>query len=91
MNSYSKSTEILNFKDQKWIQGPELPCDKGPEYASCVELPEASDIACVVIGGNIGEEYCSSNVYGLNKSTTEWTSLGKIRKGRFLHIALPFS
>ena len=81
----------MNFKDQKWIQGPELPCNKGPEYASCVELPEASDIACVVIGGDIGEEYCSSNVYGLNKSATEWTFLGKIRKGRFRHIALPFS
>ena len=94
-NHYSKSTEILSFKDQKWIQGPELPCDNAPEYRSmtalCVELPEATDIACVVIGGNIGEEYCSSNVYGLNKSMTEWTSLGKTRKGRYRHIALPFS
>ena len=85
----------MNFKDQKWIQGPELPCNDAQEYrtitALCVELPEATDIACVVIGGNIGEEYCSSNVYGLNKSMTEWTSLGKTRKGRFRHIALPFS
>ena len=80
----------MNFKDQKWTQGPELPCNKGPEYASCVELPETTNIACVVIGGAIGGEY-SSNVYGLNKSTTEWTFLGKIRKGRFRHIALPFS
>ena len=90
-NAHLKSTEILNFKDQKWIQGPELPCNNGPEKASCVELPAATNFACVVVGGDIGEEYCSSNVYGLNKSTTEWTFLGKIRKGRFCHIALPFS
>ena len=88
---FSKTTEILNFKDQKWTQGPELPCNDGPEHASSVELPEATNIACVVIGGYFGDRYCSSNVYGLNKSMTEWTLLGKISEGRSRHIALPFS
>ena len=85
----SKSTEILNVKDKKWVQGPSLPC--GIEYAACVALPPAKSFACVVIGGWTSKENYPSDVYGLNQSLTEWTLLGNIRLGRYDHIALPLT
>ena len=84
-----KSTEILNTKDQKWSQGPTLPC--GMVYAACASLPFSNDFACIIVGGATIEEEYSSNVYGLNKALTEWKHLGKIREGRRFYIALPLS
>ena len=86
---YSKSTEILNIKDQKWIIGPNLPCGIG--RTECVSLPPSTNFACIIVGGATIEENLSSNVYGLNKNLSEWTPLGKIRKGRQGNIALPLS
>ena len=81
----------MEIKDLKWIQGPGLPL--GIRSSSCVALPPTSDFACVLIGGLIAGQgfMVSSNVYGLNRSLKEWKFLGKIRKGRVGHIALPFS
>ena len=86
---FSKSTEILNLKDQKWVQGPLLPV--GIEDAACVALPPQSDFACIVVGGEKSDENVSPNVYGLNKTLTKWSILGKIKTGRRRHIALPLS
>ena len=73
----------------------------GIDDAACVSLPptmkSVSNISCVVVGGNTerwtgdtgGED--SSDVYGLNRSLTTWTHLGKIKKGRSDHIVLPLS
>ena len=77
------------MKDKKWVQGPTLP--SGVFHAACVALPPTHDYACVIVGGSTIEETHSSNVYGLNKSLSQWTHLGKIRTGRQSHIALPFS
>ena len=77
------------FNREKWIQGPDLAV--GIKAAACVALPLSSNFACVVVGGWTKKEYYSSNVYGLDKSLTEWTFLGKIRNGRRSHIALPIS
>lgn len=77
------------MKNLKWIQGPELPL--GIRWASCVALPPTHKFACVLVGGCTKEDKYSSNVYGLNRSSKEWTPLGKIRTGRYCHIALPFS
>ena len=87
-NLYSRSTEILNIEDQKWVKGPNLPYGNGK--AACVSLPPTTNFACVIVGGETFESY-SSNVYGLNKSLNEWRHLGKIRKERQCHIALPLS
>ena len=85
----SKSTEILHIADQKWVQGPNLPV--GMRSSACVALPPTSNFSCVIIGNSSGEESFSSGVYGFDKSLSEWTPLGKIRKGRYNHIALPIS
>ena len=77
------------MKDKKWVQGPTLPC--GVFDAASVSLPPRNDYACVIVGGFTIEETHSSNVYGLNKSLSQWAHLGKIRKGRQSHIALPIS
>ena len=85
---YSKSTEILNIKDNKWIQGPKLPC--AIAKAACVSLPPTANFACVLLEGWTFDNH-SSNVYGLNKTLTEWTHLGKIRIKEQCLIALPLS
>ena len=89
---FSKSTEILNVKDQKWVQGPTLPF--GVKYAACVALPPLSNFACALIGGQIKDNHPSSHsshlltdhtyslcVYGLNKTLTKWLLLGKMNIG----------
>ena len=86
---YSKTTEILDMTNLKWMQGPKLPF--GIRKASSVALPPTSKFICVVIGGLSEKEESSSIVYGLNRSSKEWTLLGKIRTGRWGHIALPLS
>ena len=92
-DSSSNSTEILNLKSghKKWIQGPTLPCEI--INAACLALPLEKSIACVLIGGWNSEDRPrrSSNVYGLSRSLTKWTFIGKIRLGRSDHIALPLS
>ena len=92
-----KCTEILDLKDWKWVQGPEFAVEI--RNAACVALPSSSNFACVVVRGRTGGlkmfrlfkkcEENLSNVYGLDKSLKEWTLLGKLRKGRHSHIALP--
>ena len=84
-----KTTEILNIKKQKWIQGPPLPC--GIQQAACVSLPLSTEFACIIVGGCTDEEQASSDIYGLNNALTEWKHLGKIRKARQSHIAVPLS
>ena len=79
----------MNIKDQKWVQGPELPC--GIRFATCTALPQSNNFACVVVGGQSEEENYSSQVYALNKTMSEWTVLGNIRIGRYSHIAIPIS
>ena len=86
---HSKTTELLDLKNLKWIQGPELPL--GIKGASCDALPPTHNFACVLVGGWTKEDKYSPNVYGLNRSSKEWTRLGMIRTGRYGHIALPFS
>ena len=88
----SETTELLDFRDKKWVEGPDLPL--GIRDSACVALPPTSYFACIVVGGEISEGITnkySSNVYGLNKSLDEWTLLGKITRGRSRHIALPLS
>ena len=46
---YSKTTEILDMKNFKWVQGPELPLEI--YRASSVALPPTSKYVCVLIGG----------------------------------------
>ena len=77
------------MKNFKWVQGPELPLEI--YRASSVALPPTSKFFCVLIGGYTKENSYTSNVYGLNRSSNEWTLLGKIRRGRYNHIALPLS
>ena len=87
----SKTTEILNLKDHKWVQGPELPV--GIIAASCVALPLTSRFACAVVGGKTmkpGQDAkYSSNVYGLERRLMQWKLLGKLREERSSHISLP--
>ena len=87
----SNTTEILYLNERKWVQGPCLPVKI--HYAACVVLPPTSCFACVIVGSCRGEvePSFSSNVYGLDKGLSEWTLLGKIRKGRYGHVALPIS
>ena len=62
-----------------------------------VALPPTSNFACVVLGGwtddkDDEDDYKVSNdVYGLNNKLTEWTYLGKMRRGTCRHIALPLT
>ena len=69
-----------------------MPCEV--RNAACVSLSPTTNFACVIVGG---ETFGSnpSNVYGLNKTLTEWTDLGKIRSERqyamMRPIALPLS
>ena len=95
LRRHAPTTEILHLNAPKWVQGPKLPI--GILSASCVALPPTSAFACIVVGGETSRqldfdyEKCSSDVYGLNRSLTEWTLLGSIRTGRSSHIALPIS
>ena len=84
---YSKSTEIFNFSDQKWVKGPSLPC--GINSLACVAAPRLHKFACLLVGGDTEETKNSQNVYGLSKNLSEWKLLGKIKKGRHDHIAIP--
>ena len=84
-----KTTEILHLTERKWVQGPILPEEISD--AACAALPPTSHFACVIVGGSTTENTFSSNVYSLDKSLSKWTVLGKIRKGRYGHIALPIS
>ena len=85
------------MKEQRWVKGPNIPL--GTHIASCVALAPTLEYACLLIGGrtekykneNLAEYEYWKNVYGLRKSLDEWTLLGKIKEGRFSHIALPFS
>ena len=84
---YSKSTEIFNFNDQKWVQGPTLP--RGISSSACIAAPRLSSFACVLVGGD-SEDRCNlQNIYGLSKNLSEWKLLGAIKKGRHFHILLP--
>ena len=89
----TNTTEIFNIDKSQWTQGPPLPCRI--DSAACVSLPptmkSVSNISCVVVGGCTDKQRCSSDVYGLNRSLTSWTHLGKIKKGRWGHIVLPLS
>ena len=86
----SKTTEILYLTKRNWIHGPRLPVEI--ESAACVAHPPTSNFACVIVGGSsINSSSSSSNVYGLDKSLSKWTLLGKIRNERYGHIALPIS
>ena len=85
--NFTRTTEILHLKDQRWVQGPELPL--GIISASCVELPITSSFACVLIGGYTEKGNYSSHIYGLNRKLTGWEVLGKIRTARDSHTALP--
>ena len=58
--------------------------------AACVSLHPIANFACVIVGGKAFEK-SSANVYGLNKTLSEWTALGKIRKKRKDYITLPLS
>ena len=94
------TTEIFLIKERKWIQGPKLPNEM--DRTTCVALPFSINYHCIVIGGmgwggiaidsvNPGHTMYE-NVYGLGRSLTAWTFLGRIeRKKREYHIALPIS
>ena len=87
----SRTSEILDLDNRKWVQGPELPL--GLHNSACVALPRTSNFACVVIGGvdwmctgnkeDKDNDKISDVVYGLNKKLTEWTFLGKMNGRRF--------
>ena len=90
----SNTTEIFNIKEQKWVPGPTFPCEISD--SACVSLPSTMKFTCLVIGGEIEGISCccasepkSNDVWGLNKSLTKWTHLGRIRKSRSRHIVLP--
>ena len=97
----SNTTEIFNIKEHKWIPGPTLPERFGkfpisydykkfvPRGSAYVSLPSTMKFTCLVIGGEDLE--MRNDVWGLNKSLTSWTNLGKIRGFRSGHIALPLS
>ena len=84
---YSKSTEIFNFNDQKWVQGPTLPCGIGS--SACVAAPRLSNFACILVGGIREDRSSLQNVYGLSNNLSEWKILGTIEKGRHYQILLP--
>ena len=71
------------------MKGPNLPCGIGKP--ACVSLPPITNFACVIVGGAIKGKTSSSDIYGLNKTLTEWTHLGKLRKEEYWPIALPLS
>ena len=82
------TTEIFKIREGQWIQGPPFPFKISS--AACVSLLPTMNFACVVVGRN--KQYIEewfSDVYGLNRSLTSWTHLGKIKKGRSCHIVLP--
>ena len=97
------TTDILNIKDGKWIQGPKLPYEISG--AACVALPPTMKYSCVVIGGATSIPYRlrdstgfwrqeilhRSGVFGLNRSLTNWEFLGTMMNKRCDHIALPLS
>ena len=87
----TNTTEIFKISEKKWIQGPPCPC--GIANAACASLPptmkSVSNIGAVVVGGDTEKERFSSDVYGLNRSLTNWKHLGKIKKGRIGHIVFP--
>lgn len=58
---YSKSTEILTIKDQKWIPGPDLP--RGMRDAACVALPSTMKYALLLIGGSDQDNYLSTGFF----------------------------
>ena len=88
-NKDYKTTEILYLTERKVVQGPRLPVEVC--FTACVALPPTSNFSCLIIGTSRGENLLSLGVYGLDKSLSEWTPMGKIRKGRYHHIALPIS
>jgi len=89
----TNTTEIFNINQSKWTEGPNFPC--GIISAACVPLPptmkSVSNISCVVVGGSTDKGLYSSEIYGLDRTMTKWTHLGKIKKGRESHIVLPLS
>ena len=84
---YAKSTEIFNFKSQKWVVGPTLPY--GIKSSECIAGPQLCNFACIIVGGHTKERDYSQIVFGLNKSLSEWIILGTLKKGRYDHIAIP--
>ena len=74
----SRTTEILNVQDQTWARGPKLPSEV--RWASCDPLPPIINFACVILGKMSEETNYCSNVYGLNRTLTEWTLFGSHRK-----------
>ena len=89
----ANTTEIFKIGEKQWIEGPPFPCEI--DGASCVSLPPPMNFACVVVGGETDEDTIddqeTSDVYGLNRSWTGWTYLGKIKKGRQMNIVLALS
>ena len=83
----SNTTEILDLKVKKWVQGPALPL--GARYTTCVTLPQTSNFSCVVFGSGSSQESSSTSVYGLDKRVMEWKLLGKISSSRCVRNALP--
>ena len=64
----------------------------------CISLPPTTNFSCVIVGGTTNGEFdkqilegFSTNIYGLNKTLTEWSHLGKIREGSRFNVALPLS
>ena len=58
--------------------------------AACVSLPPTANFACVIVKGWAFDNL-SSNVYGLNKTLTEWIHLGKTQIKEQCLIAFPLS
>lgn len=89
----SSTTEIFKIGEKRWIQGPPFPSEI--DGAACVPLFLLTNFACLVVGGET-EEYTidaqeTSDVYGLDRSWTGWTHIGKIKKGRQMNIVLALS
>ena len=83
MYEFNPTTEILNMRDKTWTRGPTLPSDikrNQVKWASCVVLPPIINFACIIVVKTTNETNYCSNVYGLNRTLTEWTLLGKYRK-----------
>ena len=80
------SIEIYNIKSGVWVEGPPLPY--GETYASCAPLPPTSKYACLAIGSGTKKTNYTSNVYGLDRTLTEWTLLGNTKEGSKNYIAL---
>ena len=89
----TSTTEIFKIGEKQWIEGPPFPSEI--DGAACVSLPPPMNFACVVVGGETDENTIddqeTSDVYGLNRSWTGWTHLGKIKKGRQMNIVLALS